>query len=188
MFRLVAFLTAAFVSGQATGSLSNDRTGNQIRINLSLVVLPVTVKDASGNLVADLLKEDFHIYDNGVEQTIDSFSSEGSPLSLVVLIDADLKDDDAQQMVQSLHSLLVGISPADEVRICHFDLRFFASEGFTSNRDRLLSDLEEAREASKPGHPMFVPFPSDPSWHALGPGEPAQAADTNLQWVEFHKP
>jgi len=159
---------------------SQNQEQTKIVLNSELVVLPVTVKDEKGNLVADLKQEDFRIFDDTVEQSIDVFSSQGTILSLLVLIDADLRDDDAQQMVASLHSLLAGISPNDEVLICHFDLQFHPANGFTKNPDQLFSDLEQAKEASKPGHPMFVPFATDPSWHVATPGEPAQAAGTNL--------
>ena len=161
-------------------TISQTQAQEKIILKSELVVLPVTVRDHHGNLVADLLKEDFRVFDDEVEQSIDVFSSQGTPLYSVILIDADLKDDDAQQMVESLHALLGGIGVDDEALICHFDLRFFSASGFTKNTEQLFNDLEQAKQASKPGHPMFVPFQTDPSWHVLTNQEPPVAASTNL--------
>src|SRR5579862_8397742 len=109
-----------------------------IRVNSNLVILPVTVKDARGVLVPDLEKDDFHVFDNNVEQAIDVFTGEAFPLSLVVLVDDDLKANDAEQMVASLRALAAGISADDEAMICRFDLKFYPGEGFEGDLDRLM--------------------------------------------------
>ena len=56
-----------------------------IRLNPTLVVLPVTVKDHYGNLVPDLKKDEFRVFEDNVEQQITFFTIEAFPLSLVVL-------------------------------------------------------------------------------------------------------
>src|SRR5258708_22223699 len=65
----------------------------KISVNSDLVVLPVTVKDLHGNLIPDLQREEFRIFDDNVEQSVDVFTVEAFPLSLVVLIDDDLKSE-----------------------------------------------------------------------------------------------
>lgn len=56
----------------------------QIRVRVSLVNTPVTVRDAKGEMVLDLAASDFSVFDNGVEQRIDHFDLGGDPLSLVL--------------------------------------------------------------------------------------------------------
>ena len=54
-------------------------TGQQpgtIVMRSGLVVVPVTVKDGSGELVSDLQESDFRILDDGVEQRISLFSAD----------------------------------------------------------------------------------------------------------------
>jgi VWFA-related protein len=58
-----------------------------IRVRTEEVTAPVTVRDRMGEMIFDLTKKDFHIYDNGVEQTIDHFDLGGDPLSVVLVVE-----------------------------------------------------------------------------------------------------
>jgi Ca-activated chloride channel family protein len=119
-------------------------TESQVRIrsNSNLVVLPVTVKDRSGNLVPDLHRDEFRVFEDNVEQNIDVFSADAFPLSIVILIDNDLKSKDADQVESSLKSIVAGMSQSDEASVCRFDQFFHEGKGFTSDQDRLLTELK----------------------------------------------
>jgi Ca-activated chloride channel family protein len=151
----------------------------KIRVNSDLVVLPVTVKDRFGDLVPDLLESDFRIFDDNVEQSVDVFTAEAFPLSLVVLIDDDLKSKDAAQMAPSLRAILAGISASDEALICRFDLSFHPGDAFTGDIDKLWAALKDAQDHSAPSTAGPVPFVSSPSEHPRGVGEPSVAVHTN---------
>jgi Ca-activated chloride channel homolog len=59
-----------------------------IRVSVTEVLVPVTVTTAKGKFVIDLDKEDFTVYDNGQEQTIDYFSRDRSqPVVVGFLMD-----------------------------------------------------------------------------------------------------
>lgn len=58
-----------------------------IRVRVSEVTAPVTVRDASGEMVLDLTQNNFHLYDNGAEQKLDHFDVGGDPLSIVLLVE-----------------------------------------------------------------------------------------------------
>jgi len=152
----------------------------KITVNSDLVVLPVTVKDRKGQLVPDLQQHDFRVFDDKVEQSIDVFTAEAFPLSLVVLIDDDLKSVDAGQMAPSLRAIAGGIISSDEVLICRFDLKFYPGEGFTSDPDKLTAEVKLAQDHSGPSTAPPVPWVISPSDHPLGVGEPSIAAPTNL--------
>jgi len=161
-------------------STQQSEARTKISVNSDLVVLPVTAKDRHGNLVPDLHREEFRIYDDNVEQSIDVFTAEAFPLSLVVLIDDDLKAMDAAQMAPTLRAITAGISPSDEALICRFDLAFYRAEGFTGDLNKLWADLEDAQDHSGPSTAGPVPFVSSPSSHPLGVGEPPPGAPTNF--------
>ena len=160
--------------------LTQTEAQHRISVNSDLVVLPVTVKDRNGNLVAGLRERDFRVFDDELEQTIDVFTSEASPLSLVLLIDDDLKAKDAEQMAPSLRAIAAGISLADEAMVCRFDLLFDPGDAFTSDGDQLLTDLRKVQKASEPSKAGPVPFVTPPSTHTRTNEEPTIAAATNL--------
>jgi VWFA-related protein len=144
----------------------------KISVNSNLVVLPVTVKNQFGDLVPDLEQSDFQIFDDNIEQSVDIFTVEAFPLSLVVLIDDDLKSKDAAQMAPTLRAITAGISANDEAMICRFDLDFYPSEGFTSDIDKLWSELRDVEHHSGPSTSVPPPYVTSPGAHAEGVGEP----------------
>jgi VWFA-related protein len=147
---------------------------NKITVNSELVILPVTVKNQFGDLVPDLEQLDFHVFDNNVEQSIDVFTAEAFPLSLVVLIDDDLKSKDAAQMTPTLRAITAGISENDEVMICRFDLDFYPGDSFTSDPDKLWAELKAVQTHAAPSTAGPVPFVTSPGAHPEGVGEPKQ--------------
>src|SRR6266849_2437395 len=114
----------------------------KISVNSNLVILPVTVKDRSGNLVPDLQRDEFRVFEDNVEQKIDVFTAEAFPLSMIILLDNDLKEKDAQQVRRSLDAVVGGLSLEDEV--------FHPGKGFTTDHDLLLTELQRTKLDSEP--------------------------------------
>jgi VWFA-related protein len=65
------------------------RVANQpaLRTRVDTVSVPVTITDSSGRLVRGLTRENFKIYEDGVEQPISQFVGERVPVSLGILLD-----------------------------------------------------------------------------------------------------
>jgi Ca-activated chloride channel family protein len=166
--------------------------GPKIVANTTEVIVPVTVKDRSGNLVADLKKDEFRIFEDDVEQVIRRFATDTVPISMVVLIDNDLKRKDADQVEPSLVSMVAGMSTSDEAFICRFDQFFHQGNGFTKDQDKLITELRRTEIASQtsapaPGDPFGgptlngIPIPgapqvNDPTLRAIK-GQPTKALD-----------
>jgi Ca-activated chloride channel homolog len=122
----------------------------RIVFSVNQVVVPVTVKDGSGRLVADLTKDEFRIFEDNVEQRVAYFSNEAFPLSMVVLIDNDLKIKDAEEVAASLRAILAGMSAADEADVTRFDQFFHEGKGFTKNQDVLLTQIKRTAIDTEP--------------------------------------
>lgn len=114
----------------------------RIRTTVELVVVPVTVKDSKGNLVDNLGKNDFRVFEDGVEQQISVFSTDAVPLSAVVLLDDDLKPKAADQLHKSMLAIAGAFSEADEVGLAKFASFFTPVMDFTSNNDQLMTELK----------------------------------------------
>jgi VWFA-related protein len=148
----------------------------KIRVESNLVVLTVTVKDGSGQLVPGLVKEDFHVFDDGIEQNILSFTDESLPLSLLILVDDDLKWKEGTQMARSVGSIIGDVADQDEALVCRFDMLFYPGDEFTSDSLKLIAALKAAQSGAKPSRP-YVPQPliTDP---VSTTGPPSLAAPT----------
>jgi VWFA-related protein len=139
-------------------------TQARITVNSNLVILPVTVKDRTGELVPDLKRDEFRVFEDNVEQHIDMFTAEAFPLSMVVLIDNDLKDKDAQKVQSSLMAILGGLSTEDEAFICRFDQFFHPGKGFTNDQDKLSTELKRTSlDTEADVAPPSPPFSGQPT-------------------------
>jgi len=130
----------------------------RVRVISDLVTLSVTVRDRDGNLAGNLGRERFRLFDDGVEQKITVFAEESLPLSLVILVDNDLSGKEGVQMVKSLRALIGGVSLHDQAMVCRFDMLFYAGDGFTSDLDKLMTEVKKAQGEIKPT-PKYIPQP-----------------------------
>ena len=142
--------SAAPAQAQTPQAQQAQQPRPQIITVVNQVIVPVTVKDGSGRLVADLRRDEFRILEDNVEQRIVSFSAEALPLSMVLLIDNDLNRKNARQVGESLDSIVGGLSVSDEAFVCRFDQFFHEGHGFTSDQDKLLTELKRTRLGEQP--------------------------------------
>jgi len=61
--------------------------GDVVRVNTSLVTVPVSVLDRQGRFIANLQREDFQVFENGVEQSIAYFEPAEKPFTVALLLD-----------------------------------------------------------------------------------------------------
>ncbi len=135
---------------QSRSAVPQSEAQSKISVNSNLVILPVTVKDRSGNLVPDLRRDEFRVFEDNVEQNIDVFTAEAFPLSMIILLDNDLKDKDAKQVSTSVEAIVGGMSLDDEAFVCRFDQFFHPGKGFTRDRDALLTELQRTKLDTEP--------------------------------------
>ncbi len=68
----------------ATGTSRRDA---RLRVDVNLVLVPMTVTDPMNRLVTGLEQENFNIFDNNVGQTIKSFSTQDAPVTIGIVFD-----------------------------------------------------------------------------------------------------
>jgi VWFA-related protein len=61
--------------------------GDVVRVETTLVSIPVSVMDRNGKYIPNLRKEDFRIWENGVEQQVAYFASTEKPFTVALMID-----------------------------------------------------------------------------------------------------
>jgi Ca-activated chloride channel homolog len=61
--------------------------GDVVRIDTNLVTVPVSVLDRDGRFISDLKREEFKVFENGVEQKLAYFDSTEKPFTVALLLD-----------------------------------------------------------------------------------------------------
>jgi Ca-activated chloride channel homolog len=111
-----------------------------IKMNVEMTLVNVSVTDSLSNSVTWLDKENFKVYEDGVEQEISTFSSEDVPISIGLIFDmsgsmANKFDRARQAAVQFLHTA----NPRDEFFLVRFNDRTEPASPFTSSIEELES-------------------------------------------------
>jgi VWFA-related protein len=113
-----------------------------IRVDTTLVPIPVAVTDPLSRFVTGLEKEDFRLFEDKVEQAIAQFSSEDAPLSVGIVFDTS-GSMGAKLGVsrQAVTQFLKTANPEDEFFLIEFNDRAKMSAGFTSYPEEIQSRL-----------------------------------------------
>jgi Ca-activated chloride channel family protein len=119
--------------------------GDIVRINAELVELHVRVIDRNNRPINNVPKDQFHIYEDGVAQTIESFTREDVPISYGLAVDtsASLRTQ-IQSVIDAGKTIINSNKPGDET----FLVRFVSSDkiqteqDFTSNKELLMDALD----------------------------------------------
>jgi VWFA-related protein len=161
-------------SSNQAPSLQGQDPRARIHTTVSLVIVPVTVKNGAGELVADLQQKDFRIFEDGIEQQISLFSVDAFPLSAAVLIDDDLKKGTADRVQKTLETLAAGFSAFDEVSLWRFDEvpELITESGFVSDNDALLTQLKRIDLSSSFPGVGSAPMTSGPRVNTQAPTGP----------------
>src|SRR5262249_13329142 len=113
--------------------------------------------------------------------------AEATPLSIIILLDNDLKQKDGEQVSKSIDAIVAGLSPTDEAFICRFDQQFHPGKGFTTDQDKLLVELKRTRlDTQSDAPPQGGPFSDTPKINGQvsvtgGPATPGSTAVIKTQ-------
>lgn len=132
----------------------SEKGGFTFRRDVDEVVLNASVLDDNGRIVNDLKKDDFHVFEDGVPQTIAAFQHQDIPVSIGILIDNSGSMRDKRLAVNTAALDLVKASnPQDEAFIVNFSDEAFIDQDFTSDISKLRDGL--AHIDSKGGTALY---------------------------------
>jgi VWFA-related protein len=130
------FLAALF-SLLCAASLSRGQSQQSppIRVTVNRVNVGVTVTDTAGHFIEGLHREDFQLFDNGIEQPITDFLPIEEPAQLLLLIESGPAVYFlGQGHFRAADTLLTSISPADRVAVAAYSNAPQLILGFTPNK------------------------------------------------------
>jgi len=126
------------------------RPGSRIRMNVDMVLVPVTVTDPMNRLVTGLEEEDFQVFENGAKEQIRSFASEDAPISIGIVF--DLSGSMTSKLIRARESILQFIktaNPQDEFFVIGFNDRPELIEDFTNSVEDIQARLATVRSGHR---------------------------------------
>jgi VWFA-related protein len=119
----------------------------RIRVRVELVSTPVTVRDASGELVMDLEARDFRIFDEGAEQRIEDFDLGGGPLSIVLAMETSSRIEPLLPAVRKTGILFTQtvLGQTGDAAVIAYDDDVNVLLPFTQDQDRIEKTIAQLR-------------------------------------------
>lgn len=124
---------------------SND--SDILKIESQLVTTNVSATLANGQLLADLTKADFKIYEDGVQQEIVHFQPVDTPFNLVLLIDLSGSVRDKIDLIRRAAKRFIRATrPEDKVAVVTFTARTRIVSPLTTNHEEVIKRIDKIRK------------------------------------------
>jgi Ca-activated chloride channel family protein len=113
-----------------------------IRVDTTLVLVPVSVTDSFTRYVTGLGKENFRVYENNVEQQVTQFSTEDAPMSVGLVFDASgSMGNKLMKSREAVAQFLKTANPEDEFFLVQFNDHVELSVPFTPSAEEIQNRL-----------------------------------------------
>ncbi len=140
--------------------------GYTIRVNKTLVLVPVMVKNRDGLLIGGLQPKDFSVLEGGQPQKLTFFTSDPFALSAAVIFDTGMADVGLKKVQETLSALQGAFSQFDEVSVYTYSSTVGQVADFSSVGKELTAVFNEVKGFS--GASDSIPITDGP----LGPQGP----------------
>jgi Ca-activated chloride channel family protein len=125
----------------AAGQLAKQGEGYVLRTDVEEVVLNCTVLEGN-RIVQDLKKDNFKVFEDGVEQKILSFQHTDLPVSIALVIDNSGSMYKKRPSVnKAALDLIAASNPQDEAFVVNFSDEAFIDQDFTADVNKLRDGL-----------------------------------------------
>jgi len=117
---------------------------------VNYVILPFTVKDNKGNLIAGLKPRDVQVFENGVYQPIRFFSEDPMPMSVALVIDQSMTRENMDRVNNALGALQGAFAKYDEIAVYTYNKAPKLVTDYTGAQSpRLTQAVEQAKSSGR---------------------------------------
>jgi Ca-activated chloride channel family protein len=121
-----------------------------LRVDVPLIQIPVHVTTALGTNVTDLRKENFRVFENGVEQSVTNFAMEDAPLSIGLVFDSSgSMRPKIRKSAEAAAVFFKIANPEDEFFLVEFNDRPKLSVPFTQDSLEIYNRIVRVRAAGR---------------------------------------
>jgi VWFA-related protein len=123
--------------------------GDVVRVETTLISIPVSVMDRDGKYIPNLTKDDFHVWEDGVEQRVAYFASTDKPFTVALLIDTSGSTRFRLNEIQDAAIAFVEqLRPDDRVMIVSFSDKIRILAEATNDRNALRNAIRRTEPGS----------------------------------------
>src|SRR5438874_6778101 len=123
--------------------------GDVVKVETTLISIPVSVMDRDGKYIPNLTKDDFHVWEDGVEQRVAYFASTEKPFTVALVIDTSASTRYKLEEIQDAAIAFVNqLRPDDRVMVVSFDDKIRVLAQATSDRSSLRNAILQIRIGS----------------------------------------
>ena len=121
MWRALLAIPALLLLCEAFAQAPEQQTPT-FSVSVNLVKVPITVFDEHGNMVTDLRRQDFRLYEDSAPQQIRSFGLDTNPVSVVLVLDtsATVKQE-LKKLKEAAEDFATALSHDDRISVITFD-------------------------------------------------------------------
>ncbi len=146
MWRITLALLTILTCAGADAQSPQAQNPPTFSVSVNLIKVPITVFDPSGMTVQDLRRNDFRLYEDGVEQDIRSFGIDRNPISAVLLLDTSATvEKEQKQMKEAAADFADALSDEDRVSVITFDDEVKLDLDWTSNMKKVRAALKKLK-------------------------------------------
>lgn len=117
--------------------------GDVVRVNTTLVTVPVSVLDRNGRFVPDLRREDFQLFENGEEQSIAYFEETEKPFTVALMLDTSGSTSfKLEEIKEAAISFARQLRPQDRVLVVTFNDQIMLLTEATNDRTVIQNVIE----------------------------------------------
>ena len=118
--------------------------GDVIRVDTSFVSVPVSVVDRQGRFIPNLKKEDFTIFENGVQQQVAHFEPADKPFTVALLLDTSPSTQfHLWQIKEAAVAFAKQLRPQDRVLVVSFNDQVLLLTEVTNDFNVISAVIEE---------------------------------------------
>ncbi|MEW6127955.1 MAG: VWA domain-containing protein [Acidobacteriota bacterium] len=150
LFTLGVILLGCFSSlAQTEKPISQSGEEQAIRLQANLINLNVKVTDAQARPLVDLKKEDFVIFEDGIEQDVAFFQPVNAPVNLVLLLDFSGSTREKRKILfKAAKKFVDALGKDDQIAVAGFTRKYYLISDFTNDHNLLKKRIDDADEIS----------------------------------------
>jgi Ca-activated chloride channel homolog len=138
--------TSVTTQTSQTPAKTAENEDEVLKVETSLITIPVSVFDRNGLYIAGLRQKDFQIFEDNVEQEIAYFGTTDKPVTVALILDTSPSTTDRiDEIHRAAQAFVEQLGPQDSVMVIEFNSSVKVQTEATTDRDKIIKAIYRAK-------------------------------------------